>query len=155
MFLTISISILSVPYNRVDVIGRNDVRFKIKQIFKMPSRNPVMRGYAIFFQTPTLIINNNPKTTTMTCNNREPFTINIENKGERSSENIKFAVENSKNLKFKFPENIIIPPNSIREITFFIDADCANTPQKVTPTLKIEETDIEFTMNIFVENRME
>jgi len=153
MILIMGFSIFSTSYKRVDVIGENDIIFKFKQMINMPNNNLV--GYATYSKKYNLSVDNIPEDVTIMCNNQQVFTIDIQNKDKYVVKDIQFTVDKAKNLRFEFPENFIVPPLSSRRLSFFVDSDCTDVPQKIAPTLKILNTDIEFIINITVEERRE
>ena len=136
------------PYDRIDVIEKDDLRFKLL------NRNTVGKAYVISEKT-NLAINNTPENITMICNNRESFTLDIENKDDNIVQNIDFLIQNVENLKFEFPRDFIVPPKASRKMTFFVDADCSNAPAYVEPILTVKGTDLTFGFSIYVEDRKE
>ena len=139
-------------HERIEIIGKDNLNFELQKI--LPIKNFVGQAY-VYSEKSNLAIDNIPEDMMVICNNRESFTIDIENKDGGIARNIHFLIENAENLRFEYPKEFIIPPLSTKKITLFVDVDCPNAPKSINPIFKIEGTNLAFKLNINIENRSE
>lgn len=140
------------PYDRIDVIDKDELSFRLERF--LPRENIIGQAY-IYSKKSNIAIDKIPDNMTINCNNREGFTVSIENKDSNVARNIEFLIENAENLIFEYPREFIVPPLSTKEMTLFVDADCSNAPRLLRPLFKVKDTQLDFNFSIYVDNRSE
>jgi len=102
-----------------------------------------------------LYVGSYPSRIELHCSNQKSFVIEIGNNGNSLITDINFSVYNNKNLLFIFPENIVIPPNNVKEISVFVTADCSeNYYDEVNPRITIADM-ASINLNVIVDKRLE
>ena len=153
IILTSSIYFLfNKPYDRIDVIDKNEFSFRLERFL---SRGNIIGQAYVYSKKSNIAIDKIPDDMTIKCDNREGFTVSIENKDSNVARNIEFLIENAENLIVEYPKDFIVPPLSTKEMTLFVDADCSNVPRLLKPIFKVKDTQLEFNFSIYVDNRSE
>ena len=145
-------SLVNWPYERIDIIDKDELSFRLERF--LPRENIIGQAY-VYSKKSDIAIDKIPDNMTIKCNNRESFTISIENKDNNVARNIEFLMENAENLIFEYPKDFVVPPLSTKEMTLFIDTDCSNAPRLIMPIFKVKDAQLEFNFSIYVENRSE
>ena len=76
-------------HERIEIIGKDNLNFELQKI--LPIKNFVGQAY-VYSEKSNLAIDNIPEDMMVICNNRESFTIDIENKDGGIARNIHFLI---------------------------------------------------------------
>ncbi|MDP7179827.1 MAG: hypothetical protein QF824_00980 [Candidatus Woesearchaeota archaeon] len=164
----------TLTYRRVDIIGRQDnpVKNFFFKLFNKDFAEKEQLPEGVKPSPPRLIdklqkkeffaidynnlyLKEQPNPISLNCLQQNNFIITLGNSGENIISDIKFSVEENSPLIFEFPENIVIPPNSVKETTIFVVADCSKPITKqLTPKITIANK-IEFIIPITIDERLE
>ena len=164
----------SLTYRRVDIIGRQDnpVKNFFYKLFNKDFAEKEQLPEGVQPSPPKLIdklqkkefftvnyedlyLEEYPNQLSVNCLQQNNFIIKLGNKGENIISDIKFEAEENNPLIFEFPDNLVIPPNSVKETTIFVLADCSQLSTKqINPRITIADK-IEFDIPTKIEERLE
>ena len=145
IILAVILLILIIPFikmhDRIDIIEKNDLKFNIISFF---SEKPMPAD-----SSSQIELINFTDTMQIACNNPESLKIELENRDKVARE-IEFVIKNKGNLNFYFPPKLMLPPESRKEFTFFLDIGCEDKGKTINSVFQIKNTDLSFPLAVLI-----
>ncbi len=143
----------SKTYDRIDIIDSGDFRFRL------PSKDrisPVGQAY-LYSDIILLSIDDIPDELTMHCYQRKSIILKITNHDEYIIKDLQFIPEDNDYITVTSIDRIVIPPQTSKELTFFINSGCPKEEEvvKINQIITIKGTDASFNIPISLYKRLE